>query len=509
MDMRLTHLTLSPEVACGQCRNQIQVEGDVTLPGSLRETTCVLHASAMAVVETAEAMQDRVTIGGRVVFCVLYAQGDAHRVDSIEATADFTHLCDMPGAAPRAEVFAHAQAEHVDATVQNGRMTMRATVRLCARATRCDQVEVLSGIELPSAQVRTAQMSMQRTVGRGSGEALLREEFDLPADLAIHDTLGAWATVGPVDTAGGQGRVGMSGEITLTALHASDLPGKPLVMTRHTVPVSQSVELGGEGGELLDGRMVVKDVAVASQDMGDGERTLRAEVLLGLSAWAEKQEEATLLTDAYTTSGDDLRLNRTPMTIRTGTHRMHAAESGKAALLLPEGAAPVRTMLAAFATPVLTNFTQQGNRLLAEGTLDVTLLYMTPGSDAPVSVHMEAPLRAAFAGSASPEDMVFLTAADVEAVPITSDRVEMRYVLHAQVEGMASAQVMVVTDAAPIPADPGTRDIVLYFTQPGDTTWDIARRYRIPEDALRRLNPDLSGDPQTGQGVVIWRRQSD
>lgn len=188
---------------------------------------------------------------------------------------------------------------------------------------------------------------------------------------------------------------------------------------------------------------------------------------------------------------------------------MHAAESGKAALLLPEGAAPVRTMLAAFATPVLTNFTQQGNRLLTEGTLDVTLLYMTPGNDAPVSVHMEAPLRAAFAGSASPEDMVFLTAADVEAVPITSDRVEMRYVLHAQVEGMASTQVMVVTDAAPIPADPGTRDIVLYFTQPGETTWDIARRYRIPEDALRRLNPDLSGDPQTGQGVVIWRRQSD
>ncbi len=508
MDMRLQQITLIPETACGLCRSQINVEGDVTLPGSLRETTNVLHASAMAVVETAEAMQDRVTIGGRVVFCVLYTQGENHRVDSIEATADFTHLCDMPGAVPRADVYANAQVEHVDATVQNGRMTMRATVRVCARATKGEPVEVLTGIDMPDAQVRTAQMKLQRTVGKGSAEVLLREEFDLPADLAIHDTLGAWAKANAIDTAGGEGRIGLSGEVTIEAIHASDLPGKPLVMTRHTVPVSQSVEITGENGDLLNGRIVVKDVAVASQDMGDGERTLRAEVLLGLSAWADKQEEAAILTDAYTTSGDNLRLTSTPMTIRTGDRRMHAAESAKAALLLPEGASPVRTMLAAFATPVMSGFSQQGSRLVTEGVLQTTLLYMSGDGDAPVSAHVEAPFRIAFVASASPEDIVTLTAANVEAVPITSDRVELRYVLHADVEGMESESVDVVTDAAPAPASPATRDIVLYFTQPGESTWDIARRYRIPETELRRLNPDLTGDPKTGQGVVIWRRQA-
>lgn len=508
MDMRLQQITLIPETACGLCRSQIHVEGDVTLPGSLRETTHVLHASAMAVVETAEAMQDRVTIGGRVVFCVLYTQGEAHRVDSIEATADFTHLCEMPGAVPRANVFASALAEQVEASVQNGRMSMRAAVRICARATKCEPVEVLSGIDLPAAQVRTAQVKLQRTVGKGSAETLLREEFDLPADLAIHDTLGAWARATTNDTAGGQGRIGLSGEVTIEAIHASDLPGKPLVMTRHTVPVSQSVEISGESGDLLDGRIVVKDVAVASQDMGDGERTLRAEVLLGLSAWADQQEEAAVLTDAYTTSGEELRLTSTPMTIRTGDNRMHAAESGKAALLLPEGAAPVRTMLAAFATPIMMDFNQQGNRLVIEGVLQATLIYMSGDGDAPVSAHVEAPFRTAFAANAASEDIVTVTAANVEAVPITSDRVELRYVLHAEVEGIQSAAVEVVTDAAAIPAKPATRDIVLYFTQPGESTWDIARRYRIPENELRRLNPDLTGDPKTGQGVVIWRRNA-
>ena len=506
MDMRLQHTEFMPEAPCGICRSQINVEGDVAISGSLRETTHVLHVSAMAVVENAEAMQDRASIAGRVVFCVLYTQGDKAQVESIEATADFTHLCDMPGALPRAEVFACAQVEHAEARVQNGRMTMRAVVKLQARAVSCEPVEAVSSVDVPGAQLRTEQLALRRTVGRGSQDVLLREEFALPADLAITETLGARAITSFHDTAGGQGRIGLAGEVTIEAVHASAMPGKPMVVTRHTVPVSQCVEITGEGGDMLDGRIVVKDVAVASQDIGDGERTLRAEVLLGLFAWADKEERVTVLTDAYTTAGEDLRLTRVPMTIRTGDNRLSAAESCKAALLLPDGAQPIRTMLAAFAAPVLTAFTQQGSRLITEGVLETTLLYLTGDGGAPVSARVEAPFRTAFAAEAAPEDIVLLTASSVEAVPVTSDRVELRYILHAQVEGLRATPVSITTDAAALPASAVTGDIVLYFAQPGETAWDIARRYRIPEGALRALNPDLSGDPKAGQGLVVWNR---
>ena len=507
MDMHLNHTKIQTEQPCGVCRTHLTVEGDVTLPGSLRETTDVLHASAMAVVENAETMQDRISVGGRVVFCVLYTQGGSSKVETIEATADFTHLCELPGAIPRAEVYAVAQVEHVTASVMGGRMTMRAIVRLCARAVATEMVEVLGGISGEEVQQRSTQVKVRRTTAKGSGDVLLREEFSLPADLAIHDTLGAWARATFSDTAGGQGRIGISGEVIIEAVHASDMPGKPLVVTRHTVPVSQSVEISGEPGEMMDGRMTIKDVAVASQDMGDGERTLRAEVLLGLNAWMDQEENIEVLTDAYTTAGDNLRLNRSGLKMRTGDRRMHAAESGKASLMLPDGAKPMRTMLAAFTTPVMTAFNQQGNRLIAEGMLETTLLYLSSEGDAPTSVQVEAPFRTAFAANAEPEDIVVLSAANVEAVPVTSDRVELRYILHADVEGMQAEEVSVVTEAAAVPAAETTGYIVLYFIQPGESAWDIARRYRIAESELRALNPELAGEPKTGQGVVVWRRK--
>ena len=507
MDMRLNHTSIVCDSPCGACRSQFVVEGDVMLPGSLRETTHVLHASAMAVPERTEAMQDRISVSGRTVFCVLYTQGEKTEVESIEASADFNHLCDLPGATSRADVDAFLQVEQVDARVQSGRMTMRAVIRMCASAVNTEEAEVISAVDADGAQLRTAKVKTRRRVGRGDGEVLLREEFPLPAELAVQDTLCAFATAEFHDTAGGQGRVGLAGEVTIEAVHASAIPGKPLVTTRHTVPVSQSVELRGEGDELLDGRIVVKDVAVASQDIGDGERTLRAEVLLGLSAWADREEEHTLLSDAYTTAGEDLRLTYAPMQMRTGVNRMSAAESGKTSLLLPEGTPPIRTMLAAFAQPVLTATTTQGSRTVAEGTLNTTLLYMTDGQAAPVSAQVETPFRMPFAVQAGEGDIVLLTAASVEAVPITSDRAELRYILRAQVEGNAASEVSLVTDAAAIPAMQTTRDIVLCYPQPGETAWDIAKRYRIPESELRALNPDLPGEPEPGRGIVVWRRK--
>lgn len=102
--------------------------------------------------------------------------------------------------------------------------------------------------------------------------------------------------------------------------------------------------------------------------------------------------------------------------------------------------------------------------------------------------------------------MLSLTATEAEARPVTSDRVELRYLLHLQGDGIQAQEVQLVTDAQPVAAPQPTEDIVLYFTQPGETLWDIARRYRLPESSVRALNPELTGEPGAGRGVVVWRR---
>ena len=63
-----------------------------------------------------------------------------------------------------------------------------------------------------------------------------------------------------------------------------------------------------------------------------------------------------------------------------------------------------------------------------------------------------------------------------------------------------------MTDVTEQPAQPAEPGILLCFSQAGEGVWDIAKRYRVSCDSLKRMNPDLQ-DGVAGQQVILWHRQ--
>ena len=69
----------------GDVLSQAVVEGEIALPGGLREETNVLLSEAMAVLDQSQVEDGRVTADGKVTFHVLYTQGAPTRVSALEA----------------------------------------------------------------------------------------------------------------------------------------------------------------------------------------------------------------------------------------------------------------------------------------------------------------------------------------------------------------------------------------------------------------------------------------
>ena len=508
MELQLIRERIRMEQPLGVGQAEALVTGEVTLPGGLREETHVLVAQASATVERAEAAQGRINVRGRTMFHVLYTQGEPAKVHAIEASADFVQPVELAGVQPRNAAHARLQVNRVEARATGGRLSLRAEVGVQAQAASQEPVEAITAIEgADDVQVRTASQTIMRTVASGSADELLREEIALPEGLGITETLFAEAYPVVEAVTGGLGRVGLSGQVLLEAVHASGLPGRPVVVTRHSIPFAQSVEITGEDGERLSGTAVVRDVAVASQDDGEGV-SMRAEVLLGLEAHADVEETTDLLQDAYTIRGEDLRLQGETFLCRTGGAVHTAAESGKATLLLPDSAPPVRTVLAAFARPLPDKHEAQGDRTMLTGRLDVTLLYTTDGTEAPVSVRLTEPFSISFPVEVPDDALLSLAVTGAEASPITSDRVELRYILRLQLQGNAVSRIRLLVDGQTTPGGMQTEDIVLCYVQPGETLWDVARRYHTPVESVRALNPGVKGDVMPGQGVVVWNRNA-
>ncbi|MDD6142052.1 MAG: DUF3794 domain-containing protein [bacterium] len=491
----------------GEGLSQAVVEGEVALPGGLREETHVLLSQAMAALDKSTVENGRVNAEGKVTFHVLYTQGDPTKVSALEASAEFSHPIELAGAQSGMQAPISMMVEHVEASAQGGRLHLMAILRLHARAFTDEPLSVVTGIrDMDGLMLRTETLSALHTASRGVQDVLVRDECELGAVLQITDTLCAQASVTVQEVMGGEGRATLSGQVLLEVMHTSLMPSRPLVVTRHTIPFEETIALTGESGDELCCSAVVRDVAVLSQEgQEEGERTLRAEVLLGLEAHATRSRDVKLLLDAYTTQGDVLTLGTQGVQRAVSHRQIHTAESGKLTLLT-EGMPPVRTPLHASLRPVITGWSRQNGKLLVEGMMETTLLYMTDDSAAPQSYHAEEPFRMAFACDVSlPESMV-LTTGNVESSVITSDRVEVKYILHLDCFDVQLRHEQPVTQVAAMPAPQSETGVLVCFAQQGEGAWEIAKRYRVSPELLLRMNPQLDESGAQPQRVVLWKR---
>ena len=511
MEMQWIRETMETEQIISAKPTQTAVETEITMPGGLREEAKVFFADATAVVNGGEVTGNRITAEGKVTFRVLYAQGDLSKVRVLETGADFAQalpLREEISGLPALRATPRAQVQQVSARAMNGRLLLRAILNLTADAALCRTVSLIRDApEGLDAEKALQTVAVQRTVGEGEARGLFREEFELSDVLGIRDTLFATGQAQVEDILGGaDGRATVTGTVTIDACHASNLPGRPLVYTRHTMPFEQAVTLSGAAGDALTAQTAVRDVAVLSQETDEGGRVLRAEVQLSSVMTAVETREMTVLRDVFTLSGDAVETQAQAVTYRSGTVNETAAESGKTAVTLSEGAPRVKTALLGFVRPVLVSAQRQKDKLAVDGVADVTVLYLTDDSDVPLSISQEEPFRAVFATDAEPTDHLSLSASQVEPSVITGDRVELKYILRLQADGARQAQALVITDAQPADAPPREQGIALSFLQPGETLWDLAKRHRVKLSEIARLNPQLPEHPAPGTAVVAYIR---
>ena len=128
--------------------------------------------------------------------------------------------------------------------------------------------------------------------------------------------------------------------------------------------------------------------------------------------------------------------------------------------------------------------------------MEVTLLYMTDDTPVPQTWQSEEPFRMSFAADTAQPDSLTLTASNVDPSAITSDRVEVKYILHLDDFDVQLGREPLVTRVSAQPADAPEPGILLYFSRPGESLWDIAKRYRVSCDSLRAMNPGLDDDGQ-------------
>lgn len=486
----------------------VTVEAEAALPGSLRERADVYLADAEAFVLGAEVAGGRVTVEGRVRFHAVYAQGDLGKLTGADAARGFTQQLNAPGElkGDTAEINLNAEVQQVSTRVFNGRLLFKATIQVSGQALLTEPASPVGEIKnAEGLETRYASVKSVHAVGRGETESLIQKELPLPESMHAAEALFGTASAQVEDITGGaDGRIGVSGTIRLLVYLSGKEGSKPLLLSRHEVPFEQSVVLSGALGEAVRASAEVYDVAVALKD-GEGAPIVRAEVLVHTKAVSFSENERMLLNDLYGVEAKNVEAVTLPLSTTREIVETSAAESGKLQLTLPEGSQRISEPLAAQIRPVLLEAKRANDKLIVDGAMLCTFVYLTDGSNIPVSVSTEEPFTMEFKTNALPEDVLRLAARDVEASALTGDRVEIKYILRLAATGFRQdrgeyvGEILYGEDAL------GKEGIDLYFVQPEESLWQLGKRTHTAVETLKQLNPQLNEQLKAGEIVMTYR----
>lgn len=75
---------------------------------------------------------------------------------------------------------------------------------------------------------------------------------------------------------------------------------------------------------------------------------------------------------------------------------------------------------------------------------------------------------------------------------VASDRAEVRCVVTLHATGARYEEVFSVTEIVPEETPISARCLALYITQPEERLWDVMKRYRLSEKAIKALNSEAA-----------------
>ena len=487
MELEIKRQSLCYEHLAAQAREQVSIEGEATLPGSMRDAVTVLSVQAQAILSGRQAGAGEAGVRGKVCFQVLYTQGDLTRIRALETSCDFEHVFPMQSVMPAMRLEAAAAVEETDGTAANGRISLRALLTLRVQALETVETGAVTSVRAPGGEqlrARSQELTLCRGQELGSSSALVREEFDLPARLGAGDVLTATGTVGEPEITGSSGRVGVSGTVEVRVLHRPLEAGAPLIVTAHELPYEVVIDAQLPSDAQVRAEAEVVDV-MADSAASEQRRTLRveAEVRVRLMLCCRVQEM--VLEDVYSLSGEVLEPVREPLEALFCEEVSHARESVRVQASLPPDAPPVATVLAAFAQPVLTAAAPAGRRLDAEGLMNVTIIYLPVDSDVPAAVRTREPFAVTFPVETGEGVQAELSSIETTAGATASDRVELRCELGLRAVRRGVTRAQAITQIEQKPAPRQEHGFVLVWPAEGESHWETARRLRVAEDCLR------------------------
>lgn len=501
----------------GEELSQHLIEGELIIPESKPEIARILDVGARIYSTGKEVVQDKVMVEGILSYNLLYTGvGDNRTVVQLEEEMGFTQYVELEGAKPRMTADISFELEHIDYDIQDARrVNVKTVLNIGCRVQHLLQLEVLEAFEEEGRiQALREPLRLVSTGGDGSGQTIIREEVEVPDDMpSVVEVLRKDIKVKIQEKKVTDNRVTAYGEIYLNLLYQSQEAEDPIQTLQYEIPFSHFVEIpGAYQGLTCSAKVEVQDIEISlRQDVVGDVRFLSIEMILFMEGRVYESHEQDVIVDAYS-PGSALDLTKEKLLLTHSLGEKQAQTIIKENIELIEDMAPIDRILYTEVNPLVTDYQIGDNEIIVDGVLTGLVLYK-PEDDLLFisSINLDIPFSQTIEIEGAKEDMDCTCQASIQYLShtlVSPNEFELKVTMLLKGEAIQSIEKEVLLAVEEKEEQPGDDSgLYIYFVQPGDTLWSVAKRYNTTIDSILKYNHVENQDAlEEGSKLMIFKR---
>lgn len=491
MELKLSQQPLFiNEVLADQTVEQ-PIECDALLPDYCPDIVRILKCTAAPILTGRRASPGKLELEGMAVITVYYVSTGEGMARG-EYKVPFSRIVEMKADHPAPVLTLSARVDYINCrAVNQRRLDIRGALVLSVRAAGCREEQVTAEGEGMGLQLKREEAEATRLLGQCVRETRVEEKTELPhGKPPLQAILRTGAAARATEVKQVAGKAVVRGELRLHILYQTTAGG--LDRLEYTLPTSTVCELEGLGEDTLcDVWQRVTAVTVEPAAAEDGEyRLLAVEATVETEARGWRHYTARYCSDCYSTKHPCSFRNRAASLTRVNRVFTEAAACKETVPLLEK----VEAVEDLWCEVIGTNIRGEAGGPVAELRLGISMLARMEDGQL---YYFDKTLELTRKVPCDTEGAALELRASCQSCDWSfsgSDSLEVRCEL--ELSGVLSGQVravlledIAVDEKAPR-EDAALPGLYLYLADPGETLWDIAKRYNTNIDRITGENPE-------------------
>ena len=473
------------------------VDCDITLPDYFPDIVRVLKCTLTPRITVVQGGTDRITVDGSGLLRVLYiSEGSAVRC--FEQNIPFSKSVEttLP---QNACVHACASTEYVNCRVVSPRkMDVHGSISVSFKAYCKEPGEIICDCDGAGVQTRKKKLTVSSLAGCAEKLFTLNETLEIGnAKPSIAQLVRSEASAQLESVKLVSGKALLKGELTLHTLYIPDGDDGSLQTMEHTMPISQIMEIdGAEEDCTADVELTVSALEIAAKTDASGAlRLLDATVTVCASVELYQDFDTNVILDAYSTQYE-MQVQQNPVELRRICDRFTDTYLCRGTLDL--SGSNMAEIADVRCVGVQYTASAAENELRITGEVAVAVLYRDREGEwgfAQRSFEFSYSRASANTGGTllcTPH----ITATGINFLMNAEDKLDVRVELDVHALVFTRVTEQIVTSLGIDEENRKTKKtaaLTIYFSQAGESVWDIARRYNTTAAAIMTEN-GLEGD---------------